>query len=219
MEHFNRFGNMSPTQEYMHRPYLMNRAPFQIRGNLYFVGNLWCSSHLIDTGEGLILLDTPCAGSMPGLIHNIWKLGFNPEDLKYIIVSHAHTDHYACVNALVHLSGAKTFLSAVDAKDMREHPERMEAMNRELGYYNESFVPDVELQDGDLIQLGNTTIRCVLTPGHTIGVMSHFWTLQDGQDTIRVGIYGGAGFVSVSEAALRRNGMPLSPAGFSHFHR
>ena len=40
--------------------------------------------------------------------------------------------------------------------------------------------------------------------------MSHFWTLQDGQDTIRVGIYGGAGFVSVSEAALRRNGMPLS---------
>lgn len=83
-------------------------------------------------------------------------------------------------------------------------------MNRELGYYNESFVPDVELQDGDLIQLGNTTIRCVLTPGHTIGVMSHFWTLQDGQDTIRVGIYGGAGFVSVSEAALRRNGMPLS---------
>ncbi len=45
----------------------------------------------------------------------------------------------------------------------------MEAMNRELGYYNESFVPDVELQDGDLIQLGNTTIRCVLTPGHTIG--------------------------------------------------
>ena len=26
----------------------------------------------------------------------------------------------------------KTFLSAVDAKDMREHPERMEAMNREL---------------------------------------------------------------------------------------
>lgn len=58
--------------------------------------------------------------------------------------------------------------------------------------------------------MGNTTIRCVLTPGHTIGVMSHFWTLQDGQDTIRVGIYGGAGFVSVSEAALRRNGMPLS---------
>ena len=39
-------------------------------------------------------------------------------------------------------------------------------------------MPDVELQDGDLIQLGNTTIRCVLTPGHTIGVMSHFWTLR-----------------------------------------
>ena len=98
MEHFNRFGNMSPTQEYMHRPYLMNRAPFQIRGNLYFVGNLWCSSHLIDTGEGLILLDTPCAGSMPGL--NTSESGnFNKSTNKnplYIVFS--ITDYYEKYN-------------------------------------------------------------------------------------------------------------------------
>lgn len=210
MEAFNRFGNMSPTEEYTKRPYLMDREPFKIRGNLYFVGNQWCSSHLIDTGAGLILLDTPIAGNLPGLINNIWKLGFRPDDIKYIIVSHAHADHYGAVGALVHMTGAKTFLSAVDAKDMREDPERIEAMNRDIGPYNESFVPDVELEDGDVVELGNTRIRCVLTPGHTVGVMSHFWTLEDGDQTYHVGIYGGAGFVSVSKEALERDGHPLS---------
>lgn len=89
----------------MRRPYLLNRPPFRIAGNLYFVGNEWCSSHLIDTGEGLILLDTPCASALPGLVNNIWSLGFSLEDLKYIIVSHAHTDHYGAVRALVHMTG------------------------------------------------------------------------------------------------------------------
>ena len=81
MEGFNRFGNMNPTQEYCRRPYLMDRPAFSIAGNLYFVGNLWCSSHLIDTGDGLILLDTPTAGSLPGLLFNIAVLGFDPRDI------------------------------------------------------------------------------------------------------------------------------------------
>ncbi len=73
-------------------------------------------------------------------------------------------------------------------------------------------MPDVELQDGDLIQLGNTTIRCVLTPGHTIGDVPDA-SGRPGhhpRGDLRRGW-----LVSVSEAALRRNGMPLSPAGFS----
>lgn len=207
---FNRFGNMMPPDEYMKRPYLMNRKAFCIAGNLYFVGNEWCSSHLIDTKEGLILLDTPCGPSVPGLIDGIYSLGFQLKDLRYIIISHAHTDHYGAVRQLVHMTGAKTFLSAVDARDMREHAERMEEMNQSFGGYNECFQPDVELQDGEIISLGNTKIRCVLTSGHTIGVMSHFWTIEDKERTLRVGIYGGAGFISVSREALEKNGLPLS---------
>ncbi len=194
----------------MRRPYLLNRPPFRIAGNLYFVGNEWCSSHLIDTGEGLILLDTPCASALPGLVNNIWSLGFSLEDLKYIIVSHAHTDHYGAVRALVHMTGAKTFLGAVDAEDMRKHPDRIEKLNRNLGPYEESFCPDVELADGDIVELGNTRIRCVLTPGHTVGVMSHFWTMEHEGKTLRVGIYGGAGFISLTREALKENGLPLS---------
>lgn len=205
----NRFGNMMPSAECAQHPYLLDRPPFRIAGNVYFVGNRWCSSHLIDTGDGLILLDTPCASGLPGLMYNIEELGFRVHDIRCIIVSHAHTDHFGAVAALAHKTGAKTFLGTVDADDMAEHSDRMENMNRSMGFYNECFVPDVKLNDGDIVELGNTRIRCVLTPGHTIGVMSHFWQTEENGQPLHVGIYGGAGFVSLSEKALKANGLPM----------
>ena len=92
MSNFNRFGNMSPPEEIMRRSYLMAEDPFHMVGNVYFVGNTWCSSHLIDTGDGLILLDTPCLPELAYLLDGIWRLGFDPRQIKYIIVSHAHVD-------------------------------------------------------------------------------------------------------------------------------
>lgn len=205
----NRFGNMMPPAACVKHPYLLDRPPFHIAGNVYYVGNRWCSSHLIDTGEGLILLDTPCASGLPGVMYNIEELGFRVHDIRYIIVSHAHTDHFGAVAALVSKTGAKTFLGTIDAQDMADHPDRIEKMNQDLGAYNESFIPDVRLEDGDVVSLGNTNIRCVLTPGHTIGVMSHFWQTEEDGKALNVGIYGGAGFVSLSEKALKENGLPL----------
>lgn len=208
MKNFNRFGNMTPPPEVLRRSYLMAEEPFQIYGNLYFVGNSWCCSHLIDTGEGLILLDTPCQNELAYLINNIWKLGFSLQDLKYIVISHAHHDHYGAVQALVHLTGAKTFLGEIDARDMVEHPERFYRKDYENGRFDEPFRADVWLNDGDVIELGNTKMRCVLTPGHTIGVMSHFWEAYDGTESKRVGIYGGAGFVTLSEKYVEESGVP-----------
>lgn len=90
---------MSPPPELLRRSYLMYEEPFHIVGNVYFVGNTWCCSHLIDTGEGLILLDTPCLPELAYLLDGIWRLGFNPRDIKYILVSHAHMDHYGADRA------------------------------------------------------------------------------------------------------------------------
>ena len=79
---FNRFGNMMPPEASKKHPYLLWREPFQIAGNLYFVGNLWCSSHLINTGDGLILLDTPYASALPGLVGGICKGRPDENDLN-----------------------------------------------------------------------------------------------------------------------------------------
>lgn len=45
-----RFLNTFPPDKMLCHPYWMAEPPFRIWGNLYFVGNSWCSSHLIDTG-------------------------------------------------------------------------------------------------------------------------------------------------------------------------
>ena len=67
----------SPWKEYM--------EPFKIKGNLYFVGCHAASSHMIDTGDGLILIDTGHPQNLYLLINSIYKLGFSPYDVKYII--------------------------------------------------------------------------------------------------------------------------------------
>ena len=56
--------------------------PFRIFGNLYFVGTVPASSHLIDTGEGLILLDSGYQESLYLVLESIRKLGFDPADIR-----------------------------------------------------------------------------------------------------------------------------------------
>ena len=62
--------------------------PFQIFGNLYFVGNRFVSSHIIDTGEGLILLDSNYPECLYMVTEGMRKLGLDPSNIKYILHSH-----------------------------------------------------------------------------------------------------------------------------------
>ena len=158
--------------------YMARMTPFRIIGNVYFVGNYLASAHLVDTGDGLILLDTGYADTLHLLVESVWELGFNPRDIKYIIHSHWHGDHTAATEAMAALCGAKTVISRVDAPYLAPN-----------GY----FTPDILLEDGDVLTLGNTSIRCMLTPGHTIGTMSFFFDTTENGTTYRVGTFGGAG--------------------------
>jgi len=64
--------------------------PFQIFGNLYYIGDKKVCSHLIDTGDGLIVFDTGFRNAMHMQLESIRRLGFDPKDIKYIIHSHEH---------------------------------------------------------------------------------------------------------------------------------
>ncbi|WP_231322829.1 MBL fold metallo-hydrolase, partial [Escherichia coli] len=58
--------------------------PGKVFGNIYFVGTRPASSHLIDTGDGLILLDAGFPEAIDGLLENIRSLGFDPMDIRII---------------------------------------------------------------------------------------------------------------------------------------
>lgn len=173
--------------------------PDRIFGNLYFVGVHEASSHIIDTGEGLILIDSGYPESLYLVLNHIWQLGFDPADIRYIVHSHGHYDHSGATVSLVELCGAKTFVGQGDADMVRGMQKRTEC-------YDAAFEPDVILQDGDIITLGNTSIRCVSTPGHTDGVMSFFFDVTDGERTLRAGMHGGVGFNTLNDDFLAKTG-------------
>ncbi len=183
--------------------------PFRIFGNLYFAGTEPASTHLIDTGAGLILLDTGYQHSLYLLINNIWELGFSPYDIKYLVHTHGHIDHMGATRALAELTGAGTFIGEPD----REYANGMLDLSyaREMGMvFEETFEPDVLLHDGDRISLGNTEIVCVATPGHTPGAMSYFFDVTDGKETFRAGLHGGMGINTLSAEFLNKYHLPFS---------
>ena len=210
MAPFGRFGNMFPPKEIDEKPYLLDIEPFCIKGNLYYAGNAQYSCLVIDTGEGVILLDAPPAEHTATTINNLWKLGFTPNDVKIILLSHEHIDHYGAAMWLKHYTGAQIYLSRVGAEDIKAHPAFYDHMEANFSPVNIRVVPDVLLEDGDVIELGNTSIRCVATPGHSRGTMSHFWTLHDGDRDYRAGIFGGGGFLTLREEMLADDGLDLS---------
>ena len=90
------------------------------------------------------------------LINSIYKLGYTPYDIKYIIHTHWHGDHTEATATLVYLTGAKTFIGEKDAPKVKQY-----------------FEADVLLKDGDVVKLGDTAIEVMETPGHTEGCI--YW--------------------------------------------
>ena len=192
---------MKPWEGYM--------EPFRIFGNLYFVGTTFCSSHVIDTGDGLILLDSNYPQCTYLILENMRKVGLDPYDIKYILHSHGHYDHIGGTRAIVELTGAKTVIGRADREYVNGTLDLTWA--KELGFeFYEMFEPDILLDDGDIFECGNTKIRCVSTPGHTPGVMSFFFDVTDGKNTYTAAMLGGAGMNSMRLKFLDAYGLPHS---------
>ena len=164
--------------------------PFRMAGNLYFVGTYKASSHMIDTGDGLILIDVGYEETADVVIESLETLGYDVKDVKYILLSHGHYDHSDGVPKIVSRSGAKVFLFEQDNQ------------------YLKGFLPDVYFHDGDVIRLGNTEILVRWTPGHTAGTASFFLNLTENGRTLRAAMFGGAGTPQVMKEWLDKYQLP-----------
>lgn len=181
--------------------------PFQIYGNVWYVGDTWVCVHLIDTGDGLLLIDSGNCGATAMLVQAIWEAGFKPNDVKWIIHSHGHLDHIGGANFFRRMFGTKLYLSEPDAKMFREHPE-ISAIYDSHNDMDELFTPDYEIKEGDVLTFGNTTISFTLVPGHTDGCIACFFDARQGTETKRCGYYGGFGFNTLQKDYLIEIGDP-----------
>jgi len=69
-------------------------APFKVFDNLYHVGPGYVDAWLIPTSAGIIMIDTAEEPFVDHVIDNIKALGFDLKDIKYILISHGHLDHF-----------------------------------------------------------------------------------------------------------------------------
>lgn len=169
---------------------LSDMKPFRMIGNTYFAGCRKYSCHVIDTGEGLIMIDTGCQEQADAIVDSLNILGFDVKDVKIIIHSHGHADHTDGSVKIKALSGAKTYLN-----------------KRDLRYIKEELVIDNDIKDGDIIKLGNTDIYCLETPGHTKGTVSLFWNVEENGKIYRCGTFGGAGTNQLKKPYLDNKGL------------
>ncbi|MBQ4629362.1 MAG: MBL fold metallo-hydrolase [Clostridia bacterium] len=183
--------------------------PVKVFGNLYFVGTIPASVHVIDTGDGLIMLDTGYQQSLYAVIDNMYRTGLNPHDIKYILLTHGHIDHFGAAKALRELTGAKLAIGKEDRDYANGKLDLSYAKELNLEY-NETFEPDILICDGDIIELGNTKIKALATPGHTPGAMSYFFDVTNGQDIFRAGLHGGMGINTLSREFLDKYSLPYS---------
>lgn len=191
------------SQEILQHPWKFRAEPFRIAGNLYYVGNRDVSVHLVDTGDGLLLIDTGYPQTVYLLLESIWELGFRPENLRYILLTHAHYDHIGGVRPLVELFGCETFLGREDLSFLTTDSHL--TWHSEFGMtYNEYFEPTHAIEDGQVIRLGNTAVKAVHSPGHTPGTYSFFLEVEENGRQYRAGMHGGIGLNTLQKEYLER---------------
>ena len=168
--------------------------PFQVFDNLYYVGIFRVSAHLLSTSEGLILIDTTFDEDADTVLENIRKVGFDPKDIKYILVTHAHGDHVGGARRIQEATGATVGMA-------RKDWELLESRER-----SGSPIPkrDWVVKEGDTLTLGDTTLKFYVTPGHTPGVLSMTYTVYDQGKPYKALTFGGPGlnFRGVENAEL-----------------
>ena len=159
-------------------------SPYKIFDNLYWLGTRQHSSWALRTSDGIIIIDTNFAwATQPEIIDGLTKLGLNPRDIKYVLISHAHGDHDQGAAELQTRYGAKVVMGAPDWESTLQRPATAAG-----------GVPKRDVAvgpEGAKITLGDTTVTLVATPGHTPGTLSYVFPVKDEGRTVMVAYSGG----------------------------
>ena len=175
-----------------------NRAatPTRMFDNLYYVGLNSVGAYALTTSAGIILLDSlnNSRDAETVIVPGLRALGLDPADIKYVVVSHGHGDHYGGARWLAETYGARVIASEADWSLM-EHPGAVPrapaAVARMAASWGQPPVRDIVATDGYRLTLGDTTLRLVLTPGHTPGTLSFIVPVRDRGRPHMLAMWGG----------------------------
>jgi metallo-beta-lactamase class B len=138
----------------------------QVFDNLYLLTTKMNSAWAVNTSDGIILIDTLFGyAAQDEIVDGLKKVGLDPANIKYIVVSHAHGDH----------DGSVKFLQDTYHPRIIMGPKDWELSAREADPPRR----DIDATDGQKLTLGDTTITIYITPGHTAGTLSVLVPVKD----------------------------------------
>jgi metallo-beta-lactamase class B len=174
--------------------------PVKVFDNLYFLGQTEYSVWAVTTSAGIILIDAIFDYSVDDeVVGGLKKLGLDPTTIKYVVISHGHSDHSGGAKYLQDTFNARVILTAADwdllDKSTQTKPRR-----------------DMVATDGQKLTLGDTTLTLYNTPGHTLGTISTLIPVTDHGTPHVAAAWGGTAFNWMANRAAYIT--PDRPASF-----
>lgn len=153
--------------------------PFRLYGRAYYVGTCGISSVLVVGPDGHTVIDSGTDEGAKIVLANIRALGFDPKDVKTLLLSHEHFDHVGGMARLQAATGATIITSEAAAKVLRSgvpDPADPQATSGHPPF--PAVTGNIVTLDGPgAVLLGDWQFRSIRSPGHTLGAMS--WSWQD----------------------------------------
>ncbi|MCQ4638228.1 MBL fold metallo-hydrolase [Anaerovorax odorimutans] len=144
---------------------------------------------VLKSTEGLIVLDAiwPCREAFDAIVSAIRDVGWKPEDIKKLVLTHGHADHTGCGKWIVEAYRPQTYLSRRDDRFWQEEPVKKERPDTWKDYQI-----DVYIKEGDVMVLGDKTIWVYDTPGHTPGGLSFIFPVTEEGKVYQAALWGGS---------------------------
>ena len=165
--------------------------PGQAFDNLYYIATSWVSAWALKTSDGIILIDAlnNTREAQELIEGGMVKLGLDPAQIKFVVITHAHGDHYGGANHFVQKYKARVIASEADWA-------QMDGGVLEFPYKDWMSPPkrDRVVKDGETLTLGDTTMTFYVTPGHTLGTLSPVFNVTSGGRPHTVMLWGGTAF-------------------------
>ena len=185
-------------------PWILYHEPFRVVGDVYYLGNSYVSTFLIDTGEGLILIDPGFQQMVYQVFDAVRKLGFETKDIKHIFLSHGHMDHVGATRVLQEYTGARVWIGRDDVFFFTERRDLI---------VNEHWVPEFTVTDTydyeKPFEMGRVKINFVHSPGHTPGTTSFFIETTHRGEKVVCAMHGGLGLNGLTREELEENRLPI----------
>ncbi|MDP3908017.1 subclass B3 metallo-beta-lactamase [Novosphingobium sp.] len=151
--------------------------PTHIHGRSWYVGTCGITVVLVETAAGLVLIDTGPEEAAPHVLANIRALGFEPRQVKWLLMTHEHFDHVGGMAAIQRATGARLAVGEDAAAAMRNgQADAHDPQATWLAKYPMAPVRvDRTLRHGGALVVGGTRFTLHANPTHSPGSTSWTW--------------------------------------------